>query len=95
MLPLKTIVGALVVSCSQGALSATPIQLPAGSFLMGSEQGKPDERPVRKVEVKAFLLDQSPVSVLAFSKWLKTSSYITEADKFGSSNGTLTGLSMV
>lgn len=85
MLPLKALVGSLLLSWSLAAWSAAPIQLPSGSFMMGSEQGKHDERPVRAVEVKAFLLDRSPVSVLEFSNWLKTSGHITEADKFGSS----------
>ncbi len=82
MLRLKHIVGLLLFPTV--SVAAT-IQLPAGSFMMGSDAGKPDERPVHEVDVKAFRLDRSPVSVSDFSKWLTKSGYTTEADKFGSS----------
>jgi formylglycine-generating enzyme required for sulfatase activity len=36
--------------------------VPGGSFWMGSESGRPDERPVRLVEVAPFLLGRTPVT---------------------------------
>lgn len=38
------------------------ILIPAGDFRMGSDKGRPDEKPVRKVVVSAFLLDKYPVT---------------------------------
>jgi len=33
------------------------IALPGGEFIMGADQGNPDERPAHKVKVSAFLMD--------------------------------------
>jgi len=33
------------------------VSVPGGEFLMGSEQGNPDEAPAHKVKVSAFLMD--------------------------------------
>jgi serine/threonine-protein kinase len=38
-----------------------------GAFLMGSSEGREDERPVHRVEVRAFCLDRSEVTVAAYS----------------------------
>jgi formylglycine-generating enzyme required for sulfatase activity len=36
--------------------------VPAGQFLMGSDQGNPDEAPPHQVSVSAFLMDKYPVT---------------------------------
>lgn len=36
--------------------------VPAGPFMMGSEQGDPDERPARVMRTEAFWLSETPVS---------------------------------
>jgi formylglycine-generating enzyme required for sulfatase activity len=38
------------------------VLIPAGSFMMGSENGNPDERPVHKVTLDAFLMDKFEVT---------------------------------
>ena len=35
---------------------------PGGEFLMGSEDFYPEERPVRRVEVDGFWIDEHPVT---------------------------------
>lgn len=44
------------------------VYLPAGSFMMGSDQGNPDEAPPHKVSVSAFLMDKYPVTNEMFAK---------------------------
>src|SRR6266568_8834336 len=36
--------------------------IPAGSFLMGSAEGDPDERPVRSVQLDHFWIGETPIS---------------------------------
>jgi formylglycine-generating enzyme required for sulfatase activity len=46
--------------------------IPGGSFLMGSEQGRPDERPVREVFVQPFRLGRTPVTNGEYALFLAT-----------------------
>ena len=39
-----------------------------GSFLMGSEQGDGDEKPVHRVELDGFCLDETPVTVGEYAR---------------------------
>lgn len=39
------------------------VAIPAGTFLMGSTDGKPDERPVHSVHVASFCMDRTEVTV--------------------------------
>lgn len=48
--------------CAVPVLDATLAQVPAGSFLMGSETGAADERPVHRVSGPAFAMDRYEVS---------------------------------
>lgn len=73
----------LTVALAQSVM-AEAILVHGGTFMMGSESGKDDERPITSVSVESFQLDRSPVSVLDFSQWVKKSGYVTEADKYGS-----------
>ena len=41
--------------------------VPAGSFLMGSTQGDPDERPVHPVRLEAFWIAETPMTWSAFN----------------------------
>ena len=36
--------------------------IPSGTFLMGSENGSPDERPLRTVTIQGFWMDKTEVS---------------------------------
>lgn len=47
------------------------VLIPAGSFLMGSEDGENDEKPVHEVYVDAFYLDQYEVTVAQYQSYLR------------------------
>jgi sulfatase modifying factor 1 len=55
--------------------------IPAGSFLMGSEDFYPEEAPVRRVEVEGFWIDERPVTVAEFRRFVKATSYVTVAER--------------
>jgi len=61
--------------------------LPAGEFLMGSEDrlAYPDdgEGPVRRVRVSPFHIDVAAVTNEAFSSFVDDSGYVTEAERIG------------
>src|SRR5512142_1149864 len=44
-----------------------------GSFLMGSDGGRPDETPVREVEVRPLRVGRTPVSNLEYAWFLRLS----------------------
>ena len=46
--------------------SAAMIRIPAGTFMMGSEQGPGDQRPVHSVTVASFEMDVTEVTVSAY-----------------------------
>jgi sulfatase modifying factor 1 len=56
-----------------------------GTFMMGSNNGLPQERPQHKVTVKSFHIDKSPVTVAQFRVFIEKTGYKTEAEKFGDS----------
>jgi sulfatase modifying factor 1 len=55
--------------------------IPGGSFLMGSEDFYPEEGPVRRVEVEGFWMDECPVTVAQFRRFVKDTGYITVAER--------------
>jgi formylglycine-generating enzyme len=56
------------------------VWVPGGEFLMGSEQFYPEERPVRRVSVDAFWIDEHPVTVAEFRRFVKATGYLTWAE---------------
>ncbi len=58
-------------------------RIPGGIFSMGSHdtQGRADEYPVHQVRVKAFWMDETEVSNAAFAAFVKSTGYITTAEK--------------
>jgi formylglycine-generating enzyme required for sulfatase activity len=42
--------------------------IPSGSFMMGSDNGNSDEKPVHRVELEGFCLDITPVTVDAYAR---------------------------
>lgn len=61
------------------------IYFDGGTFLMGSETGLPQEKPVHEVTIKSFYIDKSPVTVAQFQKFIEQTQFKTEAEKFGDS----------
>lgn len=67
------------VSCSKAPESVTTeivvtksgiemVLIPAGHFKMGSDNGKEDEKPVREVQMSAFLMDRYEMTQAVFGK---------------------------
>jgi sulfatase modifying factor 1 len=52
-----------------------------GTFLMGSEDFYPEERPVRRVEVEGFWMDERPVTVAEFRRFVKATGHVTIAER--------------
>ena len=50
---------------------AAMVVIPAGEFLMGSESGYPNERPVHRVFVEAFALAQHPVTNAQYERFVR------------------------
>jgi|ERR1700722_1339196 len=57
------------------------IQIPAGSFRMGSIDFYPEEAPVREVEVSGFAIDRGPVTVAQFTRFIQETGYLTLAER--------------
>jgi formylglycine-generating enzyme len=55
--------------------------IPAGAFRMGSDDHYPEERPVHEVAVDGFWMDDHAVTVAAFRRFVKTTGYVTVAER--------------
>ncbi len=55
--------------------------VPAGRFLMGSADFYPEESPVRRVEVDGFWIDDHPVTVAEFRRFVAATGYVTVAER--------------
>lgn len=59
------------------------VYVPAGILEMGSENGLSQERPTFWAKVGPFLMDEHPVTVGEFRKFVVATNFKTEAEKFG------------
>ncbi len=65
-----------------GRLSAKDmVWVPDGEFLMGSERFYPEEGPVRSVRLDGFWIDEHPVTVAEFRRFVKATGYVTLAER--------------
>ncbi len=55
--------------------------VPGGEFLMGSEDFYPEERPVRRVGVDGFFMDERPVTVREFRRFVRETGHVTVAEQ--------------
>ena len=55
--------------------------IPGGWFAMGSESFYPEERPVRRVPVEGFWMDERPVTAAEFARFVKATGYVTLAER--------------
>jgi formylglycine-generating enzyme required for sulfatase activity len=55
--------------------------IPGGSFRMGSQDFYPEERPVRDAVVDDFWIDDHPVTVAEFRRFVKATGYMTLAER--------------
>jgi sulfatase modifying factor 1 len=54
--------------------------IPPGEFLMGTNDFYPEERPVHRVAVNGFWIDQHPVTVAQFRRFVKATGHVTVAE---------------
>jgi len=54
------------------------VLIPAGSFLMGSEEGLDEEKPVHEVWLDDYYIDVYPVTNKEYIKFLQASGYLWE-----------------
>jgi formylglycine-generating enzyme required for sulfatase activity len=57
------------------------VELPGGTFHMGSDRFYPEERPVREVHVGPFAIDRHPVTVAEFRRFVKATGHVTWAER--------------
>src|SRR6266511_2354832 len=55
--------------------------VPGGTFLMGSEDFYPEERPVHRAAVDGFWVDRHPVTNAEFRRFVKATGYLTVAER--------------
>ena len=60
---------------------ATMVRVPGGTFLMGSEDFYPEERPVHRVAVDGFWMDAHPVTDAEFRRFVRATGYVTVAER--------------
>ena len=61
----------------------TFVTIPSGSFMMGSNDGESDEKPVHNVYIKSFKMMTTEVTVGLFRQFVNETGYQTEAEKSG------------
>ena len=57
------------------------VWIPGGTFRMGSEDFYPEERPVHEVTVDGFWIDEHPVTVAEFRRFVKATGHVTVAEQ--------------
>lgn len=57
------------------------VWVPGGTFLMGSEEFYPEERPVHPVTVDGFWMDRHPVTVAEFQRFADATGHVTVAER--------------
>jgi len=69
-----------------GLIFPEMIQVEGGSFQMGSENGRDNEKPVHTVTLSTFEMGKYPVTVEQFQAFIQDTGYQTDADKKGGIN---------
>ena len=67
-------------STMTGTDGMTLLYVPAGEFTMGSEDGDDNEKPVHKVNIDAFWIDQTEVTNIMFIRFIDETRYTTDAE---------------
>ncbi|WP_321265851.1 formylglycine-generating enzyme family protein [Alcaligenes faecalis] len=57
------------------------VAIAGGRFLMGSDEGYPEEKPVHPVQVQAFQIDQHEVTNAQFAQFVAATGYVTQAER--------------
>ena len=56
-------------------------RIEGGTFAMGSEEFYPEERPVHRVSVDAFWIDEHPVTAADYRRFVRETGYTTVAER--------------
>jgi len=59
---------------------AEMVELPGGTFRMGSDRHYPEEAPVHRVTVGPFRIDRTPVTNREFGQFVEATGYVTVAE---------------
>src|SRR5690242_6620147 len=70
-----------VSSPSRRAPAKNMVWVPGGEFSMGSDDFYPEEGPVHRVNVDGFWMDERPVTVADFRRFVKATGYVTWAER--------------
>lgn len=86
LLPTSSVDGAIPDTSATTCTEETPthaaeVLVRGGRFLMGSEQGYPEERPVREVKVGDFWIDIYAVTNAQFAAFVEATGYVTVAER--------------
>lgn len=65
--------------------STEMVEIPAGPFTMGYNEGLPDERPEHEVDLPAYQIDIFEVTNSQFAAFVEATDYQTDAEQSGSS----------
>jgi formylglycine-generating enzyme len=65
----------------QGSVPKGMSWVPGGTFLMGSDNFYPEERPASRVAVDGFWTDEHPVTNALFRRFVKATGYVTVAER--------------
>ena len=57
------------------------VWIEGGSFLMGSDEFYPEERPVHEVAVDGFWIDERQVTVAEWRRFIKAAGHVTMAER--------------
>lgn len=55
--------------------------VPGGTYSMGSDDFYPEERPVRRVAVDGFWMDEHPITNAQFRRFVKATGHVTVAER--------------
>ncbi len=64
-----------------GTTTAWMKRMAGGEFAMGSERHYPEEAPVRRVRVDPFWIDEAPVTVGEFARFVAATGHVTVAER--------------
>ncbi|HID62288.1 MAG TPA: formylglycine-generating enzyme family protein, partial [Anaerolineae bacterium] len=59
------------------------VTIPAGEFIMGSDEGEDNEKPAHTVSLEAFEIDKFEVTNEQFARFVEETGYQTDAEKAG------------
>jgi formylglycine-generating enzyme required for sulfatase activity len=62
--------------------------IPGGTFLMGSDDFYPEERPAHPVRISGFWMDEHAVTVAEFARFATATGYVTVAERAPTPPGT-------